>query len=163
MLTFRIIMAGKRASTRSHTLSTNSKGRSEATLIPEMESDNVAHNDLEKSAGPGLEPVSAVSPPSIPKSVSRCNSIALSSRPLSAATENRSSIPSRVFEPIQNARSKKQKRKVPRVERAEDPHDYPGPFALTLLSIGLCLSVFLVSLDRTIVATVRKLRAPLTL
>lgn len=31
---------------------------------------------------------------------------------------------------------------------------HPGPLALTLLMIGLCLSVFLISLDRTIVTTV---------
>ncbi len=37
----------------------------------------------------------------------------------------------------------------------EDSHEYPGPLALSLLTVGICLSVFLVSLDRTIVATVR--------
>ena len=42
-----------------------------------------------------------------------------------------------------------------RVEAAEDPYEYPGPLALSLLTVGICLSVFLVSLDRTIVATVR--------
>ena len=42
-----------------------------------------------------------------------------------------------------------------RLEVIEDPHEYPGPLALSLLTIGICLSVFLVSLDRTIVATVR--------
>lgn len=41
-----------------------------------------------------------------------------------------------------------------RVEATKDPHGYPGPLALSLLTIGICLSVFLVSLDRTIVATV---------
>ncbi|CAD6592198.1 MAG: hypothetical protein ASARMPREDX12_006631 [Alectoria sarmentosa] len=40
-----------------------------------------------------------------------------------------------------------------RVEAAEDPYEYPGPLALSLLTVGICLSVFLVSLDRTIVAT----------
>lgn len=32
--------------------------------------------------------------------------------------------------------------------------EYPGPLALGLITIGICLSVFLVSLDRTIVTTV---------
>jgi len=31
---------------------------------------------------------------------------------------------------------------------------YPGPWALTFLLIGLCLSIFLISLDRTIITTV---------
>ena len=41
------------------------------------------------------------------------------------------------------------------VDATEDSHEYPGPLALSLLTLGICLSVFLVSLDRTIVATVR--------
>ena len=45
----------------------------------------------------------------------------------------------------------------PSSDEAEDDHEYPGPFALALLTAGLCLSAFLVSLDRTIVATVRTL------
>ena len=50
---------------------------------------------------------------------------------------------------------KDQTRRPHRVEATEDPHEYPGPIALSLLTGGICLSVFLVSLDRTIVATVR--------
>lgn len=50
---------------------------------------------------------------------------------------------------------KDRKRRPHRVETAEDPHEYPGRLALSLLTGGICLSVFLVSLDRTIVATVR--------
>ena len=34
--------------------------------------------------------------------------------------------------------------------------EYPGTLTLSLLTIGICLSVFLVSLDRTIIAQVRK-------
>ena len=41
-----------------------------------------------------------------------------------------------------------------RVEATMNPREYPGPLALSFLTIGICLSVFLVSLDRTIVATV---------
>ena len=47
------------------------------------------------------------------------------------------------------------KRRSRRTEAARDPNEYPGPLALSLLTVGICLSVFLVSLDRTIVATVR--------
>ncbi|KAL1848283.1 hypothetical protein Plec18167_006280 [Paecilomyces lecythidis] len=50
------------------------------------------------------------------------------------------------------------------LERGVSPHEteeanekqreeYPGPLALGLITIGICLSVFLVSLDRTIVTT----------
>ena len=37
---------------------------------------------------------------------------------------------------------------------AADGSHYPSPLSLSLLTTGICLSVFLVSLDRTIVATV---------
>ena len=50
---------------------------------------------------------------------------------------------------------KERKMRPHRVDAAEDPHEYPGPLALSFLTVGICLSVFLVSLDRTIVATVR--------
>ena len=50
-----------------------------------------------------------------------------------------------------------------RLEVIEGPHDYPGPLALSLLTVGICLSVFLVSLDRTIVATVRASCEPLVI
>lgn len=57
---------------------------------------------------------------------------------------------------IRPAHARKEQRKRPhRLEAAEDPREYPGPLALSLLTVGICLSVFLVSLDRTIVATVR--------
>lgn len=36
----------------------------------------------------------------------------------------------------------------------EDESVYPGPIALTILLISICLQVFLVSLDRTIITTV---------
>lgn len=50
-----------------------------------------------------------------------------------------------------------------RLEVIEGPHEYPGPLALSLLTVGICLSVFLVSLDRTIVATVRASSEPLVI
>lgn len=61
-----------------------------------------------------------------------------------------------MLEGIRPAHVRKEREKRPhRVETAGDPHEYPGPLALSLLTVGICLSVFLVSLDRTIVATVR--------
>lgn len=36
----------------------------------------------------------------------------------------------------------------------EDDHEYPGKFALILIVIGICLSVFIISVDRSIVTTV---------
>ena len=61
-----------------------------------------------------------------------------------------------VFQRISPAPPRKAWKKRPhRTEAARDPHEYPGPLALSLLTVGICLSVFLVSLDRTIVATVR--------
>lgn len=42
-----------------------------------------------------------------------------------------------------------------REEREGEDNPYPRPLALTLIIIGLCLSVFLTSLDRTIITTVR--------
>lgn len=46
-------------------------------------------------------------------------------------------------------------------EVTQDPHQYPGPLALSILTVGICLSVFLISLDRTIIATVRTSCGPL--
>ena len=70
--------------------------------------------------------------------------------------ETRLQLPSTpTFERIRSTRRRTQRKQRPqRLEVAEDAHEYPGPLALSLLTIGICLSVFLVSLDRTIVATV---------
>lgn len=63
-----------------------------------------------------------------------------------------------IFERIRSTHTRTQQKQRPqRLEVAEDAHEYPGPLALSLLTIGICLSVFLVSLDRTIVATVSAL------
>lgn len=59
------------------------------------------------------------------------------------------------------ARKEREKRSH-NVETTEDPHQYPGPLALSILTVGICLSVFLVSLDRTIIATVRASCGPLS-
>ena len=56
---------------------------------------------------------------------------------------------------------KEPERHIRGVQSNEDSHEYPGPLALSLLTIGICMSVFLVSLDRTIVATVRASYDPL--
>ena len=62
------------------------------------------------------------------------------------------------FERIRCTPTPTQRKQRPqRLEVDEDAHEYPGPLALSLLTIGICLSVFLVSLDRTIVATVSAL------
>lgn len=45
----------------------------------------------------------------------------------------------------------------------DDENDYPGPLPLTILVIGLCLSVFLISLDRTIITTVCLYHPPCSL
>lgn len=45
----------------------------------------------------------------------------------------------------------------------EGEHQYPGPFALTLIIIGICLSVFIISVDRNIVTTVSFSLQPLLL
>lgn len=59
-----------------------------------------------------------------------------------------------ILEDIRHAQACEEHKKRPqRVQAVEDPHEYPGPLALSLLTVGICLSVFLVSLDRTIVAT----------
>lgn len=39
-------------------------------------------------------------------------------------------------------------------EEDDDENVYPGPLPLAMLITGLCLSVFLISLDRTIITTV---------
>ena len=58
--------------------------------------------------------------------------------------------------------ARKEREKRPhKLDVTKDPHQYPGPLALSLLTVGICLSVFLVSLDRTIVATVRASFEPL--
>ena len=72
------------------------------------------------------------------------------------ATDNQHELrASPTFEEIKPAgRRKTRKRRPHRVEQEEDPNDYLSPLPLALLTLGICLSVFLVSLDRTIVATV---------
>ena len=61
-----------------------------------------------------------------------------------------------MFERIRPAHTRRKREQRPhQLDATEDSHEYPRPLALCLLTIGICLSVFLVSLDRTIVATVR--------
>lgn len=40
-------------------------------------------------------------------------------------------------------------------ETSSQPHEYPGAMDLSFLTVAMCISVFLVSLDRSIIATVR--------
>lgn len=44
---------------------------------------------------------------------------------------------------------------TPQVVTESQTQIYPGPVPLSILIVGLCLSVFLVSLDRTIITTVQ--------
>ena len=46
----------------------------------------------------------------------------------------------------------------PDIATTTERHEYLGPLALTALTLGICMSVFLLSLDRTIITTVGALR-----
>ena len=46
----------------------------------------------------------------------------------------------------------------PNIATTAERHEYLGPLALTALTLGICMSVFLLSLDRTIITTVGALR-----
>ena len=71
-------------------------------------------------------------------------------------TQLQVSVVSTVEEEAKPAHARKWRERRPHgVDTTQDSHEYPGPLALSLLTVGICLSVFLVSLDRTIVATVR--------
>lgn len=124
---------------------------SETTLTPALDGSSEYQAYLDKSssvrAPSPLSPAPTVTAQRFPE-----DHTILTSRPTTANTD----IPQRAhpaIEPIRSARARRQK--VHRVERAEDPQEYPGPTALAILTFGICASVFLVSLDRTIVATVR--------
>lgn len=46
------------------------------------------------------------------------------------------------------------KAEQPEAADADDPNQYPKPLALLVLMLGICIAVFLLALDRTIVTTV---------
>lgn len=142
----------------------HSPGPSEVTLTPGIDGSSDYQQYLEKTSRKDSSvhtqrrgessPMNSPSPPGI-TDIQRDGSF-LTSRPPTADSDIQPAAPATsVFEEINPAgKSKGRKRRQHRVEAAEDPLEYPGPLALTILTIGICLSVFLVSLDRTIVATV---------
>lgn len=128
---------------------------SEVTLTPGTDGASDYQQYLEKTSNPRASSFLTSPPPTANTDAGRRNHSILSSRPQTGITELQQATSRSAFEPIRS--EKKRKRRPHRVERAEDPHEYPAPLALSLLTIGICLSVFLVSLDRTIVATVGNL------
>ncbi|KAL9636714.1 MAG: hypothetical protein Q9164_002653 [Protoblastenia rupestris] len=124
---------------------------SEITLTPGTDGVSDYQHYLEKTSNPKLSSHPASPPPTGDAPTLPRDLVTSTSSPTSADTEIQHAIDTSAFEPIKS--EKRRKRKPHRVERAEDPHEYPGPLALAILTFGLCLSVFLVSLDRTIVAT----------
>jgi len=62
-------------------------------------------------------------------------------------------IPEKKQDEENNVEKKENERIVQEID--EEGKVYPRPLPLTLIIIGLCLSVFLISLDRTIITTVR--------
>ena len=129
---------------------------SEITLTPGNDGMSDYQAYLEKTSNPRDSSLIA-SPPTASTSRLPREHSAIISRPTTANTELQQATNPSAFEPIRS--EKKRKKKPHRVERAEDPQEYPGPLTLFILTFGICLSVFLVSLDRTIVATVSHLRA----
>lgn len=140
------------------TTNRTSGGLSELTLTPAIDGVSDYQQYLEKTSKKGSSlhtrsrgEISVVNspPPIADTEIHRANSKIVPPSP----TVN-SSAAAR-FERLKPARSRKERRRrLNRVEAAEDPYEYPGPLALFFLTVGICLSVFLVSLDRTIVATV---------
>ena len=131
---------------------------SEITLTPGTDGVSDYQHYLEKTSNPKLSSHPASPPPTGDAPSLTRHLVTSTSSPTSADTEIQHATNTSAFEPIKS--EKRRKRKPHRVERAEDPHEYPGPLALAILTFGLCLSVFLVSLDRTIVATVSQQAIP---
>jgi hypothetical protein len=63
--------------------------------------------------------------------------------------------PTEDLRPISNSTEKSHENNpvISEVVDEEDGIEYPGPLKLTVIMAGLCLSVFLVALDQTIIAT----------
>ncbi|KAL9129369.1 MAG: hypothetical protein Q9217_002169 [Psora testacea] len=124
---------------------------SEVTLTPSTNGVSDYDQYIEKTSNPRVSSHLASPPPTAAASALPQDPSVITSRPTTANTEIRPATNAPAFEAIKS--EKRLKKKPHRVERAEDPHEYPGPLALAILTFGICLSVFLVSLDRTIVAT----------
>lgn len=129
---------------------------SEITLTPGTDGVSEYQQYLEKTSRRNSRGDASLSSPTGNGEIQRHNS--LENAPAHAVDkEIQLGVPAvPMLEAIRPAHARQERKKRPhRVEAAEDPYEYPGPLALSLLTVGICLSVFLVSLDRTIVATVR--------
>lgn len=73
----------------------------------------------------------------------------------SIKTHRNNTVPNELFSDNMSSTAREKDEKVdPSQQPGELEPEHPGSIALTFLMIGLCLSVFLISLDRTIVTTV---------
>ena len=139
-------------------------GRSEITLTPGLDGLSDYQQYLEKTSRKGSflhsKPPGESSRVNSPVPTDDTEALQQSSKgipdsPVVAPDNQHELRASPTFEEIKPAgRRKTRKRRPHRVEQEEDPNDYLSPLPLALLTLGICLSVFLVSLDRTIVATV---------
>jgi len=142
----------------------HSAGPSEVTLTPGFDGSSDYQQYLEKTsrADSSIHTKHMNSPPPTATTVVQGGNSVRSHVPSENTEIQPAIVVAPTFEEIKPAgKEKARKRRQHRVEAAEDPHEYPGPLALALLTIGICLSVFLVSLDRTIVATVCAFRKTL--
>lgn len=140
------------ASSRAEPRSTHSTRESDVTLTSGVEGISDYQAYLEKTSNPKGSSLVANPSPTANIPFRNKEHTILASRPPTPISEIQYVADQTTSK---SRRAKRATRSKPhRVERVEDPHEYPGPLALTLLTIGICLSVFLVSLDRTIVATV---------
>ena len=148
------MLSSNRTSRAASASNARSMRESEITLTAVTDGASDYQQYLEKTSNPRASSLLASPPPTASAPTMSRNHSVRASRPTTAITESQEvSQNGLAFEPIRSEKRRK-KKKTHRVERAEDPHEYPGPLALAILTFGICLSVFLVSLDRTIVATV---------
>ncbi|KAL6718352.1 hypothetical protein ACLMJK_004441 [Lecanora helva] len=143
----------------SSTPTRHSAGPSEVTLTPGLDGSSDYQLYLEKTSRKDSPTrirqraeSSHINSPPPTATTSNCGDNGLSNAPSGITDIQPANAVAPTFEEIKPA-GRRKKRRRHRVEAVEDPHEYPGPLTLTLLTIGICLSVFLVSLDRTIVAT----------
>ena len=139
-------------------------GRSEITLTPGLDGMSDYQQYLEKTSRkssslnskPPGESSRVNSPvPTDDTEAQQQSSTGVPNPPVGTTGNQHGLRASPTFEEIKPAGGRKTRKRRPhRVEQEEDPNDYLSPLPLAILTLGICLSVFLVSLDRTIVATV---------
>ena len=145
-----------------------SAGLSGTTLTPGIDGLSDYQQYLEKTSrnssslrtGPRREGSVANSTEPLDDMETKRQSPTLASNPPTTTTEIQYETTTETsFGDIERARKQKTRKSKPhRVEQADVPNEHLSPIPLALLTLGICLSVFLVSLDRTIVATVGRLR-----